>query len=157
MIDLDEILEGKHPTFQTAKLKKRLLQAGIKANRCEECGIVDHNGKPLVMHLDHIDGNSCNHRLENLRMLCPNCHSQTDTYSGRNHKNKERTTLAEKKAEKRRLAKAKHNAFIAPRIRDYEEIDKTRGWVGELAEKWGTSHTQVRRFVSKYMSMVSIV
>lgn len=81
---LNEILEGKHPHFNTNKLKKKLLQEGVKTNQCEECGIVDHNGKPLVMQLDHIDGNSHDHRLSNLRMLCPNCHSQTETFSGKN-------------------------------------------------------------------------
>ncbi len=40
-----------------------------------------HNGKHLVMQLDHVNGNNTDHRLENLRMLCPNCHSQTETYS----------------------------------------------------------------------------
>ena len=81
---LEEILEGKHPNFQTLKLKKKLLKHGVKENKCEKCGIVDHNGKPLTMQLDHIDGNPHNHLLENLRMLCPNCHSQTKTYSGKN-------------------------------------------------------------------------
>lgn len=80
-IPLEEILEGKHPYYDYCSLKRRLLRAGILKNECEECHVTQWNGKPLTMHMDHIDGNSRNHKRENLRMLCPNCHSQTPTYS----------------------------------------------------------------------------
>lgn len=85
-IPLSEILEGKHPYYQTLKLKKRLIKEGVKENKCEVCGILDWNGKPLEMRLDHLDGNSHNHLLLNLRMICPNCDSQTDTYCGKRTK-----------------------------------------------------------------------
>lgn len=83
-IPTNEILEGKHPYYQTLKLKKRLIKEGIKENKCDICEITEWNGKPISMQLDHIDGNSHNHKLENLRMTCPNCHSQTETYCGKN-------------------------------------------------------------------------
>lgn len=83
-IPTKEILDGKHPYYQTLKLKKRLLKEGIKENKCDICEITTWNGKPISMQLDHIDGNSHNHKLENLRMTCPNCHSQTETYCGKN-------------------------------------------------------------------------
>ena len=83
---LDEILRGEHPHFQTFKLKKRLLREGIVKNECSLCGISEWNGLPINIELDHIDGNRTNHKLENLRMLCPNCHSQTDTYRAKNIK-----------------------------------------------------------------------
>lgn len=85
-IPISEILEGRHPYYQTLKLKKRLIKEGIKKNECEICKISEWNGEPLSMQLDHIDGNSHNHKLENLRMTCPNCHSQTETYCGKNKK-----------------------------------------------------------------------
>ena len=85
-IPLEEILEGKHPQYQTFKLKHRLFQVGIKQNKCEECGISEWNGKPIACELDHINGNSNEHILENLRVLCPNCHSQTDTFRAKNIK-----------------------------------------------------------------------
>jgi 5-methylcytosine-specific restriction endonuclease McrA len=83
-ITLTEILDGKHPSYQTFKLKNRLIKEGIKENKCEECGITEWMGQELVMHLDHKDGNSHNHVIDNLRLLCPNCHAQTDTWCGKN-------------------------------------------------------------------------
>jgi 5-methylcytosine-specific restriction endonuclease McrA len=60
----------------------------VKENRleykCANCGIKEWNNLPLSLQLDHINGVNNDHRLENLRFLCPNCHSQTDTYSGKN-------------------------------------------------------------------------
>jgi len=72
-------------------IKHRLIRAGILSNRCDACGISEWRGKPLTAHIDHINGIKNDHRLENLRMLCPNCHSQTETYSG--HNAKRRRTL----------------------------------------------------------------
>lgn len=83
-ISLNEILEGKYPQYQTFKLKNRLFEAGLKINKCEECGICEWNSKPLMCELDHINGNSHDHRLSNLKILCPNCHSQTDTFRAKN-------------------------------------------------------------------------
>jgi transcriptional regulator with XRE-family HTH domain len=65
-------------------LKRRLVKAGLKENRCEQCGISEWQGKPLNMQLHHVNGDGQDNRLENLRLLCANCHSQTDTYGGRN-------------------------------------------------------------------------
>ena len=84
-ISLHEILEGKHPSYGYGNLKMRLLKTGIKKNECEECGISSWRGKPITIQMDHYNGNRYDHRLENLRMLCPNCHSQTETWCGRNN------------------------------------------------------------------------
>lgn len=83
-IPIEDILSGKYPFYPTGFLKKRLIKEKVKENRCDECGISEWNGKPIVCHLDHIDGDSKNHKENNLRMMCPNCHSQTETYAGRN-------------------------------------------------------------------------
>ena len=79
-IDLNEILDGVHPHFQTYKLKNRLLKEGVLKNNCSICLIDSWKGRPIKLELDHIDGSRTNHALSNLRLLCPNCHSQTDTY-----------------------------------------------------------------------------
>ena len=85
-VKLNEILEGLHPSYSTTRLKERLIEEKVFAYFCVGCGIVDWNSQPIVLQLDHIDGNNSNHRLDNLRLLCPNCHSQTDTYAGKNNK-----------------------------------------------------------------------
>jgi hypothetical protein len=87
-VPLQEILQGLHPYFQTYKLKIRLLKSEVLANQCAICCINDWNGKSLNLELDHIDGNRQNHMLSNLRLLCPNCHSQTDTYRAKNKSRK---------------------------------------------------------------------
>lgn len=84
IISLEDILDGKHKHYQTYKLKRRLLAEGIKENKCEVCGVTEWNGKPLNMELHHKDGNKYNHSLENLLMICPNCHSQTDNFRAKN-------------------------------------------------------------------------
>jgi 5-methylcytosine-specific restriction endonuclease McrA len=90
-IPLSEILEGKHPQYQTYKLKNRLIKEGIKDNCCEVCGIKDWNNIQLNMELDHIDGDRTNHKIDNLRIICPNCHSQTDTYRSKNRVPREKS------------------------------------------------------------------
>ena len=56
----------------------------LRGYYCEECRIHEHNNKPLTLQIDHKDGNSSNNDVTNLRLLCPNCHSQTHTYGGKN-------------------------------------------------------------------------
>ena len=82
---LDKLLAGPRSRNH---VKQRLLREGLRQNECSKCGIRDWLGDPLSMHIDHINGSGGDHRLENLRMLCPNCHSQTPTYGGRNTRRK---------------------------------------------------------------------
>ena len=66
------------------KIRRALLEMG-REHRCTECGLGPQwAGKPLVLHVDHIDGRHQNYRSENLRFLCPNCHSQTVNFGTRN-------------------------------------------------------------------------
>lgn len=82
--DLDDILI-ENSTYQNMTcLKNRIINAGLLEYKCSLCGnIGEWNGKPLSLQLDHINGIHTDNRIENLRILCPNCHSQTETFSKR--------------------------------------------------------------------------
>lgn len=82
----DIVINLKYPQYQTYKLKNRLIKEGYKKNECDICKITSWLGKNLTIELDHIDGDKTNHKLSNLRMLCPNCHSQTETFRAKNKK-----------------------------------------------------------------------
>ena len=89
---VDEYLvEGS--TIQSFKLKNKILAAGIKERRCECCKNTEWMGMPINLELHHKNGNPRDNRIENLEILCPNCHSYTDTYGGKNQK----MNIAEKK------------------------------------------------------------
>jgi hypothetical protein len=68
----------------TIDLKRRLLEAGLLVRECAECERDEWNGEPIPLELDHINGDRTDNRLENVRLVCPNCHAQTPTYRGRN-------------------------------------------------------------------------
>lgn len=63
----------------------RKAMARIKGYKCEVCGISEWNGKEIVLEIEHIDGKSNNNKIDNLMLICPNCHSQTPTYKKRNN------------------------------------------------------------------------
>jgi len=85
-IKTSDILNGLYPYYQTYKLKLRLIEENIKKDICEKCLISEWMGRKLKIELHHKDGNRHNHLLKNLILLCPNCHSQTDTFRSKNKK-----------------------------------------------------------------------
>lgn len=74
---LDDILK-ENVDYKSSDLKERLIAAGLKKNECEICGYAEN------LELHHINGNHYDNRLENIQILCPNCHAKTDNYRGRN-------------------------------------------------------------------------
>ena len=84
IIPLKDILI-KNSSYQSYKLKNRLYKANLKKPKCEECGWnkMSKDGR-IPVELDHINGDSKDNRIENLRILCPNCHSLKSTHRGRN-------------------------------------------------------------------------
>ena len=88
---IEDILAGKYPQYQTYKLKRRLITGGYLEDKCSLCGWdkKPEGAEDTPCELDLIDGNPTNHRLENLRIICPNCHSLTNTYRFRRGKTNE--------------------------------------------------------------------
>lgn len=106
---LDEILVVNSPYRNSNKLRKRLIKEKLLENKCKICGLLPvWQDKVLTMRLDHINGIPTDNRIENLRLLCPNCDSQTPTFTGRNKRNNRL----------RREAQAKASTDEAPRPPD---------------------------------------
>lgn len=81
-----KILSAEYDRLSFERLKKRIKLE--QKNKCNKCGIDTWNNKPITLELEHIDGNNQNNKRENLECLCPNCHSQTSTWRGKNKTNK---------------------------------------------------------------------
>ena len=83
LIPIEDLLSNGRRVSR-GHLRGRILKAGLKEERCEECGLSEWRGQPLRVTLHHVNGDGYDNRLENLQFLCPNCHSQTPNFSGRN-------------------------------------------------------------------------
>jgi len=76
------LIKKENSNTERTKLLRRALMESGREYKCEDCGLKDNwNGKPICIQIDHINGNRSDNRLENLRFLCPNCHSQTSTFN----------------------------------------------------------------------------
>lgn len=73
----------KGSTIHSSKLRLKLFEDKIKDYCCEQCNNTKWQGKPIPLELHHVNGNRFDNRLENLQMLCPNCHALTDNHAGR--------------------------------------------------------------------------
>ena len=85
---LNEELFANDGVHKGTHIRDRIISDNLITYKCQICEITDWQDKKLPLQIDHINGNNTDHRLENLRFLCPNCHAQTDTYCGKNKKNK---------------------------------------------------------------------
>ncbi|WP_345126200.1 HNH endonuclease [Hymenobacter antarcticus] len=68
----------------SSRLRNRLIEYGLKAGKCERCGLAEWQDEPIPLELHHTNGINNDHRLANLQLLCPNCHALTDNYRGKN-------------------------------------------------------------------------
>lgn len=163
-IQLDDILDGKHPMYATSALRVRLIEDGRLPAKCDICGIVEWNGKPAPLVLDHINGVSWDHRFANLRILCRNCDGQTDTFCGKNNARLRREARVAEKTE-RRNAKLISGEMRAQnehdiRFRDGHLVEKvlksgidfqSSGWVTQVAPIINQAPQKVRKWMSYMM------
>lgn len=80
----DILVKGKYESSNM--LRKRIIKEKIKEHKCEDCQLITWKNKPIPLELHHIDGDRENNLIENLQLLCPNCHALTDNYRGKNKK-----------------------------------------------------------------------
>jgi len=130
-IDLNKILVENFGKRPPSELKYYLYEEGLKEEKCEKCGKPpEWNGLPLVLHLDHINGNCCDNRLENLRILCPDCHTQTLTFSTGQH-SKDKTFIKPSKEELKK---------------DIEELKTPK----KLITKYSICYETLRNWIKSY-------
>lgn len=151
----------KGSTTKSSKLKSILFKHGLKTNKCECCGIETWNNLPIVMQLHHIDGDPTNNTLENLQILCPNCHSQTDTYCKSSHKNviKKETYICPTCGEEMKGKTSKHckrcNAILnrktewpsADILKDYIDAGNSITYISKL---YNVSRPTVKKWLQRY-------
>lgn len=143
---LSEILL-KNSTYNRDSLKKRLISEGFLEYECVECGLGETwNKKPISLQLDHINGDPHDNRIENLRFLCPNCHSQTNTFAGKSRQKKNG-----EKVDKRTLGLDRPNQRKVERPNKTELIklleNNTYTKVGKI---YGVSDNAVRKWAKRY-------
>lgn len=146
--ELDEVMV-QNSTYHTQHLKKRLLREGILENLCSACGqLPEWEGKSLVMVLDHINGVNNDHRLENLRLLCPNCNSQTETFCGRKSRKYACVDCGGKvtKGVRCKSCENKRRRDGRPSLAILEKDVEQSGYEG-TARRYGVSSKTIRRWV----------
>jgi hypothetical protein len=121
---LTEILR-KGRSYQTSTLRKRLIREGYFKPECRMCTLSTWMGRPIPLELDHIDGDRENNLLENLRLVCPNCHAQTATYRGRNTRHAHIPSLAEIRSGIERCG----GSVLAYAKEHHVHPDKVRWWL----------------------------
>lgn len=143
----EEILVKNSPYLGGSNyLKKRLVKAGLLEYKCKICDIKSWNDKPISLHLDHINGDSSDNRLENLRILCPNCHSQTETYCG--SKKKKAKNTYKKTVKLKPIPKPRPTKINWP---NYDEVSLmlSKSNFVQVGKKLGVSDNAVRKFLIK--------
>lgn len=76
----------KNRVVHTHRIKNKLLKQGLLRPVCNSCGLSEWLGKQIPLELHHVNGDRLDNRMENMVLLCPNCHAQTETYRGKNAK-----------------------------------------------------------------------
>ena len=124
----NELIFTEESYYANEMVKGRIVKDNLLDYKCSKCSIENWCGETIVLDLDHINGNNRDNRLINLRYLCPNCHSQTDTYKGRNKNtgkqkvSDEDLLTAYKKC--RTIRQALIEVGIAPKGGNYERLKK---------------------------------
>lgn len=152
-----EIFRENSEYFRRGRMKKILIDEFNFTYNCSECGVGDmYNNKPITLQLDHINGVNNDHRIENLRFLCPNCHSQTENYAGKKNKKYElRVNRCECSKIISPSAKRCPNCVERKKKITWPSIENLTNMLWEkptssIAKELGVSDTAIKKFCRKH-------
>ena len=152
-------------TATQATLRRWFILEECVPYRCAQCGISEWQGKKLVLQLDHINGNNRDNRLKNLRWLCPNCHSQTNTFCGKQIKKIKKIKKIERKnycvdcgeqispsaTRCLKCSKIAMRTIERPSKEElYNFLVEHKGNFSAAGRKYGTSDNNVRKWCDSY-------
>lgn len=138
----------ENSSVKTKTIKKFILKYKILKYECSECKISSWNNKPISLHLDHKNGKNKDYRIENLRFLCPNCHSLTDTYGSKNYKIIKKIKI-KAPAGWRNRPKLKLRKVVRPSKEDLQKMIEKIPMV-KIAKKYGISDVAVKKWCKRY-------
>lgn len=144
-LPLEDILNNNiEKPYSSAKLLRRLVKEGYKDYKCEICGLNEWQNKPITLQLNHINGDHFDNQLDNLQILCPNCHSQTDNFAGKNinySKNKRQQQINKIKVKELKIPPISRS--------DLKDLIRTIPFV-QIGKQFGVSDNAVRKWCDKY-------
>ena len=123
------------------RLKNRLLKEGIKERKCECCGLTEWLGQPINLEPHHLNGDSTDNRIENIKLYCPNCHSYTENYGGKNQKINKKENI-------------KNEAQKQIDIEYLQELLNEYGDITIVSEKICRKPRTILRYIKKYNLVV---
>ena len=148
-LTFEEIFCEESKMKSTPNVKSKIIELGLKEWVCEKCKMREWNGEPIPLELHHINGNRHDNRLENLQLLCCNCHAQTENFCGKNITKKEKKvhikTKVHQKAQTKNIQQTKcPNKEIL--IEQYKEL----GSFKKIGEYYNVSDKAVQKWFKKY-------
>lgn len=155
---MSELLVLDPSTVPRRNLKKRLLKEKILENKCTNCQLgPEWHGKPISLQLDHINGNTHDNRIENLRILCPNCHSQTETFGTKRFKVQTKENhcvtcsakITPKSIRCRKCAGIANQRVQRPPKEQLQELIRTKSYT-DIAKLYGVSDNCIRKWEKIY-------
>ena len=133
---IEDILSNKVEFISSWHLLKKLVKGGLKEYKCEKCGIEEWNGEPISFQLHHKDGNRKNNDLNNLQVLCPNCHGQTKNYSGKKVRTNKKSQVKKEKESIIPLRISRKNLKDLIRKKSFVQIGKEFNVSDNTIRKW---------------------
>lgn len=163
-IPLSKILIENSTYDNGTNLKEKLYKEGLKERKCEMCGQGElWNGKRMSLIIDHINGTHNDNRIENLRIVCPNCAATLDTHCGKNLKkyNKKKMYFCKNCGEKKQKGAGlcRKCSDNAKRVVERPSLDELRKSINEIGysatgRKYGVSDNSIRKWIKNYENKV---